>query len=416
MRYAWAGIIWLCLSGACDGKRAEVPASEKAKSAQEQTTKRADPTAPDAALARLEESAQPHVGLVARRNVARKPRACVAVAEGSVRAGAARGFLSRRGTYFDLLVVSDSEPRLELWRGAKQGFRQAASLALESPAKQAAFAYAGERAFAAWIDERARVMLVPIEGGKFGRPRSLAEGVDRRMPPALAHLNSELLLAFTRSVGESMHVHVARVENERSTVEDLTPQGHGAGAPTFIAGAYPPVLVAVDARAGVSPLLEIAFNDQGRAQPAVVRTPVSQPYAPPALAAAQLAPSQVVVAYTAIGRAAATAIGLVPLRTSEAATALVPSNGYGELSLRTAQQAGLAVFAMEAFKESGKDSPRKVLVGLVEASGVGELLELGAEASQASAPSVYPGEGNGEFSVAYTAPDGVRVAELLCTW
>jgi hypothetical protein len=224
------------------------------------------------------------------------------------------------------------------------------------------------------------------------------------------------LLGFTRSVNDSMHVHVAHVEGERSTVEDLTPPGHGAGAPAFIEGLYPPSLVAVDAHAGVSPLLEIPFDDQGRAQPAVVRTPVSQPYAPPALAAVQVSPSGALVAFTAIGKAAATAIGLVPLRTAEAPTALVPSNGYGELALGASEQNGLAVFAVEAFKESGKESPRKVLVGVVDGSGSGELLELGAQAAQASAPSVRAGEGRSEFSVAYTAPDGVHVAELICSW
>jgi hypothetical protein len=275
-------------------------------------------------------------------------------------------------------------------------------------------------AFAAWVDEQAHLMLVSIDGDRFGRARSLAEGVDRRFAPALGRVKSQLLLAFTRSVAESMHVHLVRVEvqdkgGEHSTLEDLTPAGHGASAPTFIVGAAPPSLVFVDAHAGVSPLLEVSFDGAGRAEPAVVRTPVSQPYAPPALAAVQLAPTRTVVAYTAIGRAAATAIGLVPLRSTEAPTALVPSNGYGELALSVAQQGGLAVFAVEDFKASGKDAPRKVLVGVVDAAGAGELMELGAGAAHASSPSIRAESAPGEFSVAYSSPQGVHTSHVLCS-
>jgi hypothetical protein len=222
-----------------------------------------------------------------------------------------------------------------------------------------------------------------------------------------------------------MHLHLAHVEaaasgrepsaeGERSTVEDVTPSGHGASAPTFVQGATPPSLVVVDAHAGVSPLLEFTFDAQARAQPAQVRTPVSQPYAPTALAAVQLSSTRSVVAYTAIGRVAATAIGLVPLRTPEAPTALVPSFGYGELGIGAAQQAGLGVFAVEAFREDKKDSARKVLVGVVDEKGAGELLELGAASADASAPSISAGEQQGDFTVAYSAPREIRLALLHC--
>ncbi|MFT3924846.1 MAG: hypothetical protein QM778_20090 [Myxococcales bacterium] len=343
--------------------------------------------------------------------VTRKPRACVMAEQRVLRAGAARG-VRERGA---LLVISDAEPKLELWRAQPgQELRPSAELELSSPARRAALLSAGKQVYVAWVDERAQLWLSVVEQ-QFSAPRRLAEGIDRRFTPALARNHQQLLLAFTRSVGEAMHVHLARVEGERSTVEDVTPEGHGASAPTFIVGAQPPALVVVDAHAGVSPLLELPFDGTGKLAPAVVRTPVSQPYAPPALAAMQLSKDRTVVAYTAIGRAAATAIGLVPLRAAEAPVALVPSYGYGELALGAAQQSGVSVFAVEAFRVDGKDSPRKVVVSVVDAAGAGEPLALGLDDASASSPSVAPGERAGEFELVYTTPKGLRSAALLCS-
>jgi len=345
------------------------------------------------------------------RGAAPEPRACVVTAQGLSRAGAARAVLGQDG----MLVLPEGEARFEWWSEAgAQGARKLSELALASVPKRAAVSALGEARFVVWVDERAQLQLVSWAGGEFGAPRVLAEGVDRRFTPALGAQGGLLLLAFTRSVGEAMHVMLARVEGQRSSVEDLTPPGHGASAPTFVAGTAPLSLVMVDAHAGVSPLLELPFDASGHVQPAIVRTPVSQPYAPPALAAARLSARRTVVAFTAIGRVAATAIGLVPLESAEAPVALVPSEGYGELALAVAHQPELAVFAVEAFRGSAKDAARKVLVGVVDAAGPGALLALGLEDASASAPSLRANAQRGEFSLAYATPKGIQRVELAC--
>src|SRR5581483_10852247 len=93
-----------------------------------------------------------------------------------------------------------------------------------------------------------------------------------------------------------------------------------------------PRLVMIDARAGMSPLLELPFVG-GKPGELRIGTPVSQPYAPPLLRAVQLpGEADVLVAYTALGRLAATAVGYVPLHSARAPAALLPSRGYGVIA------------------------------------------------------------------------------------
>ncbi len=63
----------------------------------------------------------------------------------------------------------------------------------------------------------------------------------------------------------------------------------------------------------------------------VVRTPVSQPYAPPLLSAVQWSDGTAEVVFSAVGRMAMTAIARVSLRTAMDPVALLPSTGYGAL-------------------------------------------------------------------------------------
>jgi hypothetical protein len=340
----------------------------------------------------------------------------VVASEQVVRVGEARGLLGTSSGGVELLVLPSDKAALELWRApsAFESFTHVAQLELASKPRRAAFLCNEQRALATWVDERAQLMLADVHDGKFSTPRSLAEGVDRRFAPALQALGTQTLLAFTRSVGDAMHVQLAHLEGERLTQEDLTPQGHGATAATFVIGQRPPRLVMIDAHAGVSPLLEVDFDAHGKPAPAVVRTPVSQPYAPPALQAAVVSSTRTVVAFTAIGRAAATAIGMVPLHVAEAASALVPSKGYGELALSAARSGEVTVFASEAFREPTKDAPRIVLASVVGEQGAGQALELGTSAASASSPSLVAGAAAGEFVLAYSAEDGLRVVQLVC--
>jgi hypothetical protein len=170
----------------------------------------------------------------------------------------------------------------------------------------------------------------------------------------------------------------------------------------------------LDAHAGVSPLLEVSFDAQGEAEPAVVRTPVSQPYAPPALAAVALSPEHVEVAFTAIGRVAATAIGRVPLRRAEAPVALVPSKGYGELHFSAAPGPSFAIFALESCKHASNDPARELAIKLVDERGEGGTLELRSDTESLARPALSQGAAEGEYWLAFMRGARIQLARMVC--
>jgi hypothetical protein len=142
-----------------------------------------------------------------------------------------------------------------------------------------------------------------------------------------------------------------------------------------------------------------------------VRTPVSQPYAPPLLRAVELPGGEVEVAFTAVGKLAATAIGRVPLRRSVQPVALLPSRGYGELAFSAVRGARRAAFAYEAPRTSEAGSTRAVELVLLDEQGTGPVLTLGGS-DDARAPelALYAGA----LWLAYTRNGQAVVAALRC--
>ncbi len=340
-------------------------------------------------------------------------RSCALLSETNVHTDVGRALLSSdHAGALAVLLVNESGFTLQRLREGTLALE--ASLGLKAAPKRSAFVQSSKRGFVAWVDAEAHMWTVAVAGGKFESPSRVAEGVDRRFAPALSVQGKQALVAFTRSFGPGMHVYVSRIGGEKSTLEDITPEGHGAAAPTFIVGQNAPSIVMIDARAGVSPLLEVRFDGALRPQPAIVRTPVSQPYAPPGLQALSVSSELTLVAFTAIGRAAATAVGLVPLQRAEEATALVPSKGYGELELSAAQHDGLGVFAVEAFRTSSAQGPRQVQVHVIDGAGAGNALEVGGAFESASAPSLAASATPGGFFLSYSTPQGVQLAEIAC--
>lgn len=340
-------------------------------------------------------------------------RSCVLVHEESLPRGAGRFVLGREAEGA-VSALSTTDDGLKLWQITQSGIALRHTYQTKAAPKRAAFVQTEEKGWAAWIDVEGRVFLSAVEGGRIGAPRNLAEGVDRRFAPALWANKTHALLAFTRSHKDAMHVHVARIHENKSTLEDVTPEGHGAAGPAFVLGQSPVSLVFIDARAGVSPLLEVPFDAAFRPQAAGVRTPVSQPYAPPALQAVAVAKGEVQVAFTAIGQIAATAIGLVPLHRPVSPVALVPSKGYGELELAAAQNQGLSVLAVEAFRTASKGAAKTVQVFVVDSAGAGAALSVGEASISAAAPSLIASASAGRFWLTYSTEAGTQLAQLAC--
>jgi hypothetical protein len=311
-----------------------------------------------------------------------------------------------------LLHVAAPNARLELLR-VGQGLKGALALKA-SPARRPTLRAERGQLDVAYVDESGDLVLLGFEDGRAGALRVLDRKLDRRFSPALLRVASHLLVAYTKTVDTAMHTFVARVSKDQVALRDVTPQGHGAAAPSFVRGHEAPLLVAIDARAGISPLLEVGFDARLVPRPAVVRTPVSQPYAPPYLEALSIPGDEIAVAYTALGRLAATAIGRVPLRTPTAPTALLPSLGYGELIFSGDLGQRAAVFAMEAPISAQPNARRALSLKVVDARGEGPELRIEDATQSLRAPSLVALAEPGRFALLYFVDKGARLAWLRC--
>jgi hypothetical protein len=339
-------------------------------------------------------------------------RGCKAARERVLRDQAARVWVVAGGAEAQFLVLRADRRTLEWWRGDPPARRAARSF--DAPIarlsvvrdRSPADAYS-----AVLVDDKGRLARVRYEAEQFGAPQALAQDVDRRFDPALALAGGQLLIAFTRTVDERMHTFVVRPN--AGAAQDVTPPGHGAAAASFVLGVEPPILVMIDARGGVSPLLELPFDAAGRPGAVVVRTPVSQPYAPPALSAVAVPGGEVEVAFTAIGKLAATAIGRVPLRRAEAPHALHPSRGYGQLSLASALGARAVVHALEVPRDASKDAPHQIELKWIDARGEGEGFVVSGGDESSRQPSIVA-LGRGMFELAFTRGSEARALLLAC--
>lgn len=412
MHVRFTSLCALLLLAACDKPSAPVAPREPASLPPEAPSElpAAAPAAPEAAplaegdLASARARQLDHVKL--------EKRACVRADELLLHTRAARVLLPTQDSTLEALILDRDQKQLEWWSGrVGEHAERTATLTLSSPARRIAVVRKAAGLYVlAWVDGLGTVNSVQYETRKFGAPRVVTKGADRRFAPALFERGSHSLLAYTASVDEVMHTFVQRA---RDAPIDVTPLGHGAGAPTFVRGQDAPSLIMVDARAGISPLLEVGFSTQGKPQPAVVRTPVSQPYAPPLLRAVAVPNGEVEVAFSAVGKLAASAIGRVPLRRAVSALPLHASRGYGELAFDVALSGHAALFAMQVPHDEKPAAPHQIEVAWLDKSGDGKTLTLSKGAS-ASAPSIASTPLPGEVLVGYVSEQQAYVVRLRC--
>jgi hypothetical protein len=339
-------------------------------------------------------------------------RGCTRLEDLTLGVAAYQLFVPTQDSTLEALVVRDDRQTLEWWSGELGGVAALrASRKLGTRASKLSLLRRAPGSYTvALVDEQGGVWGVQYSAGNWGEPKLVARSADRRFAPALYEDGATSLLAYTSSVDRVMHTFVAR--SFAGPGVDVTPPGHGAAAPSFVIGARAPVLVFVDARDGVSPLLEVTFDDALKPRPAEVRTPVSQPYAPPLLRALALPGGEVEVAFTAVGKLAATAIGRVPLRRAVPALALHPSRGYGELAFDAALSGRAAIFALEAPVDEKPNALRALEIKWLDASGEGSSLELARDA--ALRPSIAATPLPGELLVGYVTGTTPHLARLRC--
>ena len=356
-------------------------------------------------------------------------RGCVAVTDGAVKVWARPGPATIVASGASFVVAgyapgeSSGEDAYLVQLAPDVAPRPIRRIALDPPATAGRVAApglaaaAGGRLVLAVLDGRGRVRATEIDPNDplaEIRLKTLAEAADSRFAPAVAALARTRLVAWTDGTGTPMRVRLAvlGLDGTVASRHDVTPESMGASAPTFGAG-MSPALYFLDARAGVSPIVRVPIGADGTPQASAVARPVGTVTAPPRLAVAR-GDGRVWAAYTAVGNAAATAVGYLPLDgTDTAPAAIVPGTGYGPLHVSAASAPGAAIFAADAPKDTPPTSPREVHVRLVDEDGVGPALTLQAPDGTARHASIARGA-HGIAGVAFTAGDGVYVAWIRC--
>jgi hypothetical protein len=257
----------------------------------------------------------------------------------------------------------------------------------------------------------ARSLRMGPGGG--GAKLELASGVDTRFSPAVTHSETRSLIAYT-TASTPMRAKLVVLSHSGGVVatHDVTPESMGAAAATFVKGASPPTLIAVDAREGLSPLLRIDLGSDGTPKPAQVVVPMSTVSIPPRLSASSASIGAHVL-YTGMGSAATSAVGHVSIEPIVGRpVAFVPGTGYGALHVSTAAAPAAVVLAAEAPTAPTKDAPRVIHVALVTRKGQSKTLVLPAPGG--AAHTSVARDAHGTVAVAWSAPTGVYLARLRC--
>lgn len=264
----------------------------------------------------------------------------------------------------------------------------------------------------------ARFVVLTLAGSRGGWI-VLGDSADQRFSPAVATRGGRHTVAWTQSrTNEPMRVfYVAFDPTGRELARhDLTQPGMSACAPTFVDAPDGP-LVFLDPHAGTSALLTASLaTDPPEVQ---VLRPVSHVYDPAQLAAARVG-TRDFVAYTAVGTAAATAVGLV---WSEGVRQpppqpIVPGEGYGPLHVSATQSTSRVVFAADRPRGREREAPREVIVRLARAEGestrLGEPLVVRGPNDGPASLGRLARHADGTYALVYTASDGVYASFLRC--
>ena len=283
----------------------------------------------------------------------------------------------------------------------------------------------GDRALLVWVDgDRLRAAPLAVSAWRGARLLDLGQGADARFSPAVALRPQAALVAYTDGSATPMHVRLLRVGlgGDVEARADVTPQGFGAAAPTFAVSttSESPQLYFLEPRSGTSALYRVEFDADLGPRPATLVRPINSVYEPPRLAVVRSTPGA--VAYTALGNAATTAIGLLPLAdASTPPVALLRGSGFGLFGLDVAALPGAALFAFGAPIAHSTAAPgaappshavHEIHVRLAAPGPMPELVI--ARQGGAEAPSIAVGP-DGLIALTYAAPGGVYLNWLSCT-
>lgn len=305
------------------------------------------------------------------------------------------------GAPADLLLRDDLEHALSVARSAPPGL---------GPVD------AGHVALAT-VDGSANVRMTVIQtGGRVEAWRQVGNGADQRFTPAFGVRGNYQYVTYTEGRSEGMRTHAIAFEPTGRVVRryDLTPEGAGATAASFVDGGDE--LLFVDPREAVSPMMQVSLND-GASEPSVL-LPLSNIFEPVVLAPVKIG-NRFLVGYTAMGMAAATAVGMVAIEgdQSHGPVPLVPSSGYGFLHVSAAAAPRRAVFVADRPKGRERGAPREVIAVVVDPSqpavqiGAPKVLTTPDETARWGSIARHA---SATYAVVMTGGNGVYVHFLRC--
>ena len=246
-----------------------------------------------------------------------------------------------------------------------------------------------------------------------GRATSLGKGVDTRFAPAVDYVERGALIAYTLGT-TPMKSTLVRIGPKGDVIgtHNVTPDGMGAAAPTFVRGATPRAIVTADPRDGMSPISRTPLDAEGKPGKVELTAPVGMMSQPPQLSAAQSEFGAYVV-YSGMGSAATSAIGLVRIGPKVGAPeAFVKGTAYGALHNAAIALPNAILVAADAPLSPGKQPKHVLQLALVDAKGQGPALRV--ESPSGDATHVALAEGRGEIGFAFSAPDGVYWGTVRC--
>jgi hypothetical protein len=269
----------------------------------------------------------------------------------------------------------------------------------------------------AYVDGAREVYASTVPVGRSsagGTPTRVGQNADPRFAPAVSRVGDSSLVAWTEAT-TPMRTHLIELDKAGRVkrAHDITPAAMGAAAPEFIDGSRPPELLVVDARDGFSPLVRIKISPDGTPGEPTVAVPLRMVSTPVEVAAARN-DSVTMAAYTGIGAAATSAVGLQVIEpAADTPLALVPGTAYGRLHVAATAAAAALIFAADAPLKTGASPPHEIQLRLVDASGMGQVTLLRGPEGTASNPAVAR-RSDGTVGVSFQTGSGVYVVWLKC--
>ena len=212
----------------------------------------------------------------------------------------------------------------------------------------------------AWVDGERSLFVAPLS--RDARPTRIGGPASLRFSPALVLAGDVRAVAWTDDSGTPMRVrgrHLRPSGEPTGEAADLTPEGGGGAAPSALGAS----IVFLDPRAAMSVAHRAEVGTDGFA-PTTVARPVGLVTAPPVIAALGDEASPW-LAFTLVGAAATTAVGLVELGGAAPARPIVPGTGYGTLHV----DGDGRVVAADAPRDRPPDAPREIHVHVVGDDG-----------------------------------------------